>query len=240
MSFKHSFKSKAAILGFHEGNAGQVAEWFEAVSGLELVAFVDEQNEANALDIDAENKNRVSQRMDWPRNGQFKGLPLVSGQAWIDELRRKGVTKVIPLISDNAKRRQIMERARAAGFDLVSAIHPTAIILDQAIVEAGVWVNAGCIVGYKAEVRQGVLINTAARIDHHSILEECSQIDPGVITAGHVTVQKLAHVHTGAVIINRITIGERAVVGAGAVVIRNVPDGAVVAGVPARPIKSRV
>ncbi len=43
-----------------------------------------------------------------------------------------------------------------------------------------------------------------------------------------------ASIGSGAVILCGVTIGEKAMVGAGAVVTRDVPDGATVAGVPAR------
>ena len=47
-------------------------------------------------------------------------------------------------------------------------------------------------------------------------------------------IRRGASIGSGAVIMCGITIGERAMVGAGAVVTRDVPDDAVVAGVPAR------
>ena len=47
-------------------------------------------------------------------------------------------------------------------------------------------------------------------------------------------VRKGASIGSGAVIMCGITIGERALIGAGAVVTHDVPDDAVVAGVPAR------
>ncbi len=48
-----------------------------------------------------------------------------------------------------------------------------------------------------------------------------------------------ATIGTGATILCGLTIGERAFVGAGSVVTRDVPDGATVAGNPARPLRRK-
>lgn len=50
-------------------------------------------------------------------------------------------------------------------------------------------------------------------------------------------VKKGASIGSGAVILCGVTIGEKALIGAGAVVLHDVPDHAVVAGVPARLIR---
>ena len=51
-------------------------------------------------------------------------------------------------------------------------------------------------------------------------------------------VKKGASIGSGATILCNIVIGERAIVGAGAVVTKNVPPGAIVAGNPARVLRS--
>jgi acetyltransferase-like isoleucine patch superfamily enzyme len=54
-----------------------------------------------------------------------------------------------------------------------------------------------------------------------------------------VEIGAFATIGTNATILPRIKIGQGAFVGAGAVVTRDVPDGRVVAGVPARPMPAK-
>lgn len=57
-------------------------------------------------------------------------------------------------------------------------------------------------------------------------------------TVEQTTVRRGASIGTGATILGRVTIGERAIVGAGSVVTHHVPAGTIVAGNPARIIKT--
>jgi acetyltransferase-like isoleucine patch superfamily enzyme len=228
-----------AILDFHDGAAGQIAEWFSAATGLQIGAFVEVTGAHVPVDPAAENARRASQRTEFPSGGLFKGKPFFSDADWPARIRALGIRRVLPLVPDNVERLRAIRRCAAEGLELVSAVHPSVLVLEQALLEPGVWINAGTIVGYKAEVRAGALLNTAVRIDHHSIVETCAQLDPGVVTAGNATIRRCAHVHTAAVLRNRVEVGEGAIVGAGAVVIADVPAWSTVVGVPARVIRTR-
>lgn len=70
--------------------------------------------------------------------------------------------------------------------------------------------------------------------------------DPGLLmqeqklrTKGHIVIEDDVWLGTGAIILSGVRIGKGAVVAAGAVVTRSVPDGAIVAGNPARVVKWR-
>lgn len=229
--------NSVAILGFHDGSAGQVETWFEEVTGYHIACFVHEAAEPLNIDAAAENAKRVTGRMEYPTLTTFKGRPFIVSDSWLEQLIKLGINKVLPLTPNNEVRLKQINRCRQHGMELVSAIHPSVTILAGATIEPGVWINAGSLIGYKAEIESGVLINTGAQIDHHNVLRQCCQVDPGVVTAGNVTLRECCHIHTGATIINRIEIGRSSVVGAGAVVIRNIPANCTAVGVPARVIR---
>ena len=155
------------------------------------------------------------------------------------KLLKSGIRKVLPLVPDNQSRLNILRACAEYEFDLVSAIHPSVVIMDQARIEPGVWINVGAMIGYKAEIRSGVLINSRAIVEHHTILESCCQLDPAVVTAGNVVIGQCAHIHMGALIANRKKVGANAIVGAGAVVLSDVPDNLMVAGIPAREVSEK-
>ncbi len=234
MSERHDL---VAVLGFHDGSAGQVETWFEETTGLRIACFVLEDPGPFLVDPAEEPRRRVSQRTTFPAEGTFKGRPFIVSLAWAEELKRRGIRKVLPLTPDNQTRLRQVEICREEGFELVSAIHPSVVSLAGATVQPGVWINAGCLIGYQAEVEPGVILNTRVQIDHHNVLKQGAQADPGVVLAGNVTLWEGCHLHTGVIVINRIQIGRGAIVGAGAVVTRDVPAGCTVVGVPARVIK---
>lgn len=145
-----------------------------------------------------------------------------------------GQAPIIISIGNNRVRKIIAEKLRVP---FGTATHPSSCISPSASIGEGTAVMPGAIVNADAQVGRHCIINTGASIDHECDIEDYVHIAPHATLCGNVHVGEGTWIGAGATIIPGITIGQWATIGAGAVVIRDVPDGAVVAGVPARAIK---
>lgn len=166
------------------------------------------------------------------------GLPVLGGIEDIPRLRdQSGLEGVIIAIGDNGIRRGYARQVCRMNVELISAIHPSASIAQNAHIGRDTVVAAGVVVCAHCQIGDSVILNTGCIIDHQSMIGEGAHICPGVRIAGRVKVEPGAFVGIGATILPKVTIGYESTVGAGAVVTEDVPDMATVVGVPARQIK---
>jgi len=112
-------------------------------------------------------------------------------------------------------------------------IHPSAFVSPTATIGGGVIINAGAIVAPYVTIEDHVMINRAASVGHDTYLEQYAVVNPGAHIAGSVRIGYGSVVSIGASVIQGRRVGKQALIAAGAVVLEDVPDYALVAGVPA-------
>lgn len=137
-------------------------------------------------------------------------------------------------IGSNTIRKKVSERIQA---QYQSVIHPSVNISPTARLGAGTAVMAGVVVNACAVTGDHVILNTGCVVEHDCIISDFVHISPQATLCGNVEVGEGTHIGAGATIIQGIKVGQWATIGAGAVIIEDVPDRAVVVGVPGKIIK---
>jgi sugar O-acyltransferase (sialic acid O-acetyltransferase NeuD family) len=128
-----------------------------------------------------------------------------------------------------------LPRTRFARF-----LHPTARVSGMAILGLGTVAYDGVLVTSNARIGDHVLLMPRCIIHHDVQIMDHSLIGAGTILAGGVQIGPSCYIGSASAIREGVRIGAGALVGMGSVVLRDVEPGMVVAGNPARPLRSLV
>lgn len=202
-------KSKLIIIGA-SGHGKVVADIAIKMNNWKSIFF---------LDDDASIKTRI-------------GLEVIGRTA--DAFKYKDEADFFVAIGSNTIREKIQEKLIEQGLNVVSLIHPSAIIGADVEVGFGTTVMAGVVINSSSRISKGCIINTSSSLDHDNILEDYVHISPGVSMAGTVKVGKGSWIGVGSVISNNVSICNDCKVGAGTVVFKDITEPGTYFGIPVR------
>jgi len=171
------------------------------------------------------------------KNEMFSRERILGGTEVLDTLE-KGVHRFIIAIGDCKARIEKARIIKQAGFDLISAIHPSSIIASDVLIGEGSVIAAGAVINPGCKIGDNVIINTSAVIDHECVINDGSHICPGANLAGNVTIGESSWIGIGSIIKEKIRIGNNSFIGAGSLVLKDIPDNVVAFGSPAKVMKS--
>jgi UDP-N-acetylbacillosamine N-acetyltransferase len=201
------------------GHAKVVAEVLRLQGDWEILGFLD--------DISPERKGE-----------RFFGATVLGTAEVLPSLRQSGVVYLALGVGNCCARLQMLSSKAVAGFEVVTGVHPSAIVSKEARIKRGTIITAGAVINPCSRIGCGVIINTGATVDHDCWIADGAHICPGVHLAGNVKVGRAAWVGIGSTVIEKIRIGAGAYIGAGSVVVSAVPAQSRVCGVPAKPMKN--
>ena len=126
-------------------------------------------------------------------------------------------------------------------------IEPGAIIRDMVSIDKNAVIMMGAVLNIGVEIGEGTMIDMNAVVGARGTICKNVHLGAGAVVAGvleppsatPVIIEDDVVIGANAVILEGVKIGKEAVVAAGAVVTSDVPDGAVVAGSPAKIVKMK-
>lgn len=205
---------KSVIIG--AGTYGEVYLAYLQEAGVDIVGFLDDNKDLHGSLV--------------------KGVRVLGGTDLLSSLRDTyQVEAVYCPIGNNKLRVRFLSLANQLGYQTPNYIHPSAIISPSVVIGKGVYVLLNTSIMPYVTIQDYVMISMNVNIAHHSVLEEGTFISTGVNFGASIVAHKYSYIGISATIMTGIkNLGEDCLVGAGAVIIKDVPDKAVVAGVPAK------
>lgn len=161
---------------------------------------------------------------------QCGGFPVIGTCSEIHNIE----SDIIIGIGNSNIRKQLQEKL--IGKNVVTLIHPNAVIGGNVHIGIGTVVMAGAVINPGAVLGEGCIINTCASVDHDCKIGNFCHIAVGSHLCGTVILGNNVWIGAGATIKNNISICHDSIIGAGAVVIDNIIEAGTYVGVPARKI----
>ena len=208
---------KSIIIG--AGTYGEVYLAYLLEAGIDVIGFVDDNEKLTGTII--------------------QGVPVLGTRAALPFLKEKmNIEAVYCPIGNNKLRVQILQEAKEIGFITPRYIHPSVIISPNVEIGDGVYILLGTTIMPHTVIKDYVMISMHVSLAHHSVLDEGVFLSTGCNFGASIHAKKYAYCGISSTIMTGLhQLGEDCLIGAGAVVIRDVPDNAVMTGIPAKVLK---
>jgi len=168
------------------------------------------------------------------------GFPVVGNTSEVLRFVEEGYffSYAILMIGKGPVREKVFRSLHIPRERLAIIVHSSAFVGHNATLEPGVFVMAHSYIGPGAVIGECCTLKAHASVSHHVKLGALTHVSVGAIVGAYVEVGKAADISMGARVLEKRNVGDFAVVGASALVTNNVPEGDVVAGVPAHRLRS--
>jgi sugar O-acyltransferase (sialic acid O-acetyltransferase NeuD family) len=153
------------------------------------------------------------------------------------ERQQSEETECIVAIGEPIARQELYDKCKEAGFRMAKLIAPSATISESAIIGEGVIVLHNAFLGAQCQIGDNALLQPMCVLGHDCVIGANSDIGAHVGIGGNSLVESNTYVGRGAVIRARVKIGSNSIISMGAVVYNDIPDGMIVLGNPARPMR---
>ncbi len=143
----------------------------------------------------------------------------------------------IVAIGNSEIRKKIQNQLTNKDIDIVTLVHPNAVIGENVVLGEGTVVMAGAVINPCVTIGNGCIINTCASVDHDCVVGDFAHVSVGAHVAGTVTIGENTCIGAGATVINNVNICGGCTIGAGSVVVKDITETGTYIGVPVKRLK---
>ncbi len=153
-------------------------------------------------------------------------LPLLSIEDEVSKYGEQniGVYVTVAYKNMNKERQRIIGFLKRNGIAVLSYIHPTACVAENAIMGEGNIVLENSVIQPFVKMGDGNIIWNNVSICHHGIMGSYNYFAPGATITGRVKIGDCVFVGANSTVKNDITIGDCVLIGAGAYVNQSLDD----------------
>jgi UDP-perosamine 4-acetyltransferase len=195
-----------------------------------VIDILEERGDYNILGIITKNKGDEI---------GIGGYPILGNDSLLKELFNNGVKFAVLGVggyTDNSLRKRIYKNLKKIGFQIISAIHPTASLSKTVFMGEGNVIFSGVVINPYARLGNNIIIATGSTIDHDSVIKDHSFISAGVTVGAETKIEEEVLLALGSKVISGVTICKGALIGAGALVMGEISEPGTYIGMPAKKI----
>ena len=173
--------------------------------------------------------------------GTLHGLTPVLGS--VDLAAELVDHELVLALGKGGHRRRVAARLEMLGLDAgryTSLIHPRVVLPGSCSIGVGAIALDGVVLTADVEVGRHVVLMPHVTLTHGCTIADFATLCAGVSLGGDVEVGEAAYLGMNASVHEGVRIGAGATLGMGSVLLHDLPAGETWAGVPARPLYSRI
>lgn len=173
-----------------------------------------------------------------PAGSQRYGVPVLGPLTCWDSYHDAWFVDCLGSPRSFRKREDLLTRVGLVEARFETLIHPSALIAEDAKIGQGSIIYPNVVVLSNVQIGQHVTILSGTVLNHEVVVGDWSILGSGVMLSGAVKVGRFCYLGTSSSVREGMAIGDGSLVGMGSAVIANVDQNKVVAGVPAKLIRS--